>query len=48
MLSRQATALEVCELVYGNTDTSWDTLERFYESVAGKQDTIAFLDFAVC
>lgn len=36
VISRHATAMEVCELVYGNAGlTPWDTIERFYESSAG-------------
>ncbi|TCD67516.1 hypothetical protein EIP91_012321 [Steccherinum ochraceum] len=29
-----ASALEICDLVYGPSPTSWDTIERFYESSA--------------
>ncbi|KAI0268146.1 hypothetical protein BC834DRAFT_968364 [Gloeopeniophorella convolvens] len=32
LISRHTTAVEVCNVVYGQTGpTSWDTLERFYE-----------------
>lgn len=35
--SRQATALEVCDLVYGSAEPpSWDVLERMYEANAGE------------
>lgn len=27
-------ALEICDLVYGSTPSSWETIERFYESSA--------------
>lgn len=33
-LSRHSTALEICDLVYGATPTSWDVLERFYDTDA--------------
>jgi hypothetical protein len=36
------TAIEVCNLVYGNADPiSWETLSRFYEADAG---TLSFMD----
>lgn len=39
VLSRHATALEVCDIVYGNSESavSLDAVERFYESNASKQ-----------
>ena len=33
-LSRHATALEICDLVYGAAVPTWDAIERFYESNA--------------
>ncbi|TFY69191.1 hypothetical protein EVG20_g3248 [Dentipellis fragilis] len=36
VVSRQATALEVCDLVYGRTEPlDWAALEHFYEASAG-------------
>lgn len=32
--SHHSAAFEICDLVYGSTPSSWDTIERFYESSA--------------
>lgn len=34
-LSRQATALEICDIVYGNSNPDWEAIEHFYEASAG-------------
>jgi len=33
-LSRQATALEICDIVYGNSNPDWEAIEHFYEASA--------------
>ena len=36
VLSRQATALEICDMVYGNKTPSWEAIEHYYESSASE------------
>lgn len=36
VLSRQATALEICDMVYGNKAPSWEAIEHYYESSASE------------
>jgi hypothetical protein len=36
VLSRQATALEICDMVYGNKTPSWEAIEHFYEPSASE------------
>jgi hypothetical protein len=40
-LSRQATALEICDMVYGNASPSWEAIEHYYEASAGKYSTLS-------
>ncbi|KAK7696222.1 hypothetical protein QCA50_000875 [Cerrena zonata] len=39
-ISHHATALEICDLVYGPTPPSWDAIERFYEPSATYENPI--------
>jgi len=34
VLSRQATALEICDMVYGNSNPDWEAIEQHYEASA--------------
>ena len=36
-LSRHATALEICDMVYGNSTPSWEAIEHYYEPGAGEK-----------
>ena len=36
VLSRQATALEICDMVYGNKTPSWEAIEHYYEPSASE------------
>lgn len=39
-ISNHATALEICDLVYGPTTPSWEAIERFYEPSATYENPI--------
>lgn len=43
VLSRQATALEICDMVYGNKTPSWEAIEHYYESSASESLAPTFL-----
>jgi len=41
VLSRQATALEICDMVYGNKTPSWEAIEHYYEPSASEPSVSA-------
>ena len=45
VLSRQATALEICDMVYGNKTPSWEAIEHHYESSAS--ESLALMSLGV-
>jgi len=40
VLSRQATALEICDMVYGNKTPSWEAIEHYYEPSASEPSVL--------
>jgi hypothetical protein len=43
VLSRQATALEICDMVYGNKTPSWEAIEHYYEPSASEPPALRLL-----
>ena len=43
VLSRQATALEICDMVYGNKTPSWEAIEHYYEPSASEPSVLTLL-----
>lgn len=40
VISRQTTALEICDMVYGNKTPSWEAIEHYYEPSASEPSVL--------